>query len=324
VADPGCRYELVVVSYRSRQPLSRLLAAVDGVPVIVVDNAADIDGVQDLTSTRSSVRYVDAHGNLGFAAAANLGASVSDADVLVFVNPDCLPTVPVLDQLAGHVCGEDEVASCAPALVDAAGHLSRQAGGWAPTVGRCLVPSVGGHLVLRRRGIWISPRPGEVCELEWLAGTCLAVRRSTFQDVGGFDESYFLYNEDMALGDRLRARGMRQVLRADLSVEHEGGGSSAGPSRALWRLRAASLSRYIGQHNRPIATFCMRSVLAAGALVRAGLMSALPGRGGRRQEMVTYVGGTLRPHRATEIAVSSLLGVHGRATATAENPPPRH
>jgi hypothetical protein len=141
-----------------------------------------------------------------------------------------------------------------------------------------------------------------------LAGTCLAVRRSAFQEAGGFDESYFLYNEDMALGDRLRRRGLRQVLRADLSVRHEGGGSSAGPSNALWLLRAASLSRYIGRHNRPVAAFCMRAVLATGSLARAALMSVLPGRRGRRREMVTYVRGTLRPQRATDVAVMSLLG----------------
>jgi GT2 family glycosyltransferase len=315
--DDVVPYELVVVSYRSRQPLSRLLDAVAGVPVVVVDNASDADGVRDLTAGRSAVRYLDAGGNVGFAAAANLGASVCTADIVVFVNPDCLPTTSVLDELASYLSGRPDVASCSPALRDAAGHLSRQAGGWAPTVVRCLVHSTAGHLLVRGGGIWMTPRPGEVTELEWLAGTCLAVRRSTFESVAGFDESYFLYNEDMALGDRFRARGMRQILRADLSVEHAGGGSSTDSATGLWLLRAASLSRYVGEHNRPVAALCMRAVLGAGSMVRAALVSVLPRHRRRRREMIMYTLGALAPRRATAAAVRSLGGAHRTATVEA-------
>src|SRR5215207_6463032 len=112
VPDRDCTYELVVVSYRSRRPLSRLLDAVEGMPVVVVDNAADVDGVNELTTTREAVRYLDAGGNLGFAAAANLGASVSTAEVVIFVNPDCLPAASVLDELASTVSSRPDVASC--------------------------------------------------------------------------------------------------------------------------------------------------------------------------------------------------------------------
>jgi GT2 family glycosyltransferase len=314
-------YELVVVSYRSRQPLSRLLDAVDGVPVVVVDNAANAHGVRDLTAGRPAVRYLDAGGNVGFAAAANLGASICTTDIVIFVNPDCIPTIRVLDELARFVSGRPDVASCSPALRDAAGHLSRQTGGWGPTIVRCLVHSTAGHLVVRRGGIWMTPHPGEVTELEWLAGTCLAVRRATFQSVGGFDEGYFLYNEDMALGDRFRGRGMRQILRADLVVEHAGGGSSTDSATGLWLLRAASLSRYVGEHNHPVTAFCMRAVLGAGSLLRAALVSVLPGHRHRRQEMIMYTLGALAPRRATAVAVTSLGGTH-RAPAVQAGPEP--
>ena len=304
--DSDCTYELVVVSYRSRRPLARLLDAVDGVRVVVVDNAADVDGVRDLVNAHTAVRYLDAGGNVGFAAAANLGAAASEADVVIFVNPDCLPTRPVLDELASSLSNQPDIASCSPALQDADGRIARVGGGWAPTVTRCLVHAVAGHLFLRRGGIWVTPRPGEVLEVGWLAGTCLAARRSTFHAVGGFDERYFLYNEDMALGDRFRRRGMRQVLRADLAVEHLGGGSSAVPPRGLWLLRAASLGRYIDDHNGAVSALSMRAALSAGWLLRAGAFSITAARRRRRREMLTYVAGVLRPRQATAIAVQSL------------------
>jgi N-acetylglucosaminyl-diphospho-decaprenol L-rhamnosyltransferase len=318
VHDRQCTYELVVVSYHSRKPLCRLLDAVDGVPVVVVDNAANVDGIKDVTSTRTAVRYVDARENVGFAGAANLGAAVSEADVVIFVNPDCLPTRAVMDQLASTVSSHPDIASCSPALRDVDGRLSRLGGGWAPTVTRCLVHAIGAHLLLRQAGIWFAPRGGEVQEVGWLAGTCLAVRRSTFQAVRGFDERYFLYNEDMALGDRIRRHGMRQIFRADLAVEHLGGGSSAVPPVGLWLLRAGSLGRYIDDHNNAASAVCMRAILGAGSLVRAAAFSFTAGRRHRRREMLTYFAGILRPRRATAIAVTSLSAStahHGKGRA---------
>ena len=301
-----CTYELVVVSYRSRQPLSRLLDAVDGVPVVVVDNAAEVDGVSDLIEKHAAVRYIDAGSNIGFAAAANLGAAASQADIVIFVNPDCLPSLAVLKDLTRNLCEHPDVAACSPALCDDDGRYSRTGGGWAPTVGRCLLQAAGGHILLRRSGIAVTPRYGEVLEVEWLAGTCLAVRRSAFLAVGGFDERYFLYNEDMALGDRFRRNGMRQILRGDLAAEHVGGGSSVVSPIALWQLRSGSLGRYIDDHNNTIAALCMRATLCAGSLLRAGIFSVMATNRHRRREMLTYVSGFLRPERATARALASL------------------
>ena len=72
IPEGDCTYELVIVSYRSSRPLTRLLNAVEGASVLVVDNAAESDGVRDLTTRFGATRYLDAGGNVGFAAAANL------------------------------------------------------------------------------------------------------------------------------------------------------------------------------------------------------------------------------------------------------------
>ena len=133
-----CTYELVVVSYRSRQPLSRLLDAVDGVPVVVVDNAAEVDGVSDLIEKHAAVRYIDAGSNIGFAAAANLGAAASQADIVIFVNPDCLPSLAVLKDLTRNLCEHPDVAACSPALCDDDGRYSRREEvGLPPSAGAC-------------------------------------------------------------------------------------------------------------------------------------------------------------------------------------------
>ncbi|MGH3923340.1 MAG: glycosyltransferase, partial [Pseudonocardiaceae bacterium] len=220
-------YEVVVVAYRSRRPLTQLLASLPAdIPLTLVDNSADQDPVRDLLEGRSAGTYIDAGGNVGFAAAANLGARTSTRPYVIFVNPDCTPTLDALDQLVDYLERHPRCASAAPALMDRRSKPQIGAAGWQPTLRRALVHAIGLHLWWPHKGIWGRARPGEVLEVGWLPGTCLTVRQEAFLQVGGFDERYFLYSEDMALGARLQACGHTQVLRGDLRVTHTGGGSS--------------------------------------------------------------------------------------------------
>src|SRR5215204_4780741 len=127
VMTPDCDYEVVVVSYRSRAPLSRLLDILEGAKVVVVDNAARTEPVRDLALSHGA-KYVDPGRNVGFAVAANLGAANVAADVVIFVNPDCLPTTTVLEELAASVCHEPRMGSCSPRLMGTDG-VSSSVGG---------------------------------------------------------------------------------------------------------------------------------------------------------------------------------------------------
>ena len=91
--------------------------------------------------------------------------------------------------------------------------------------------------------------------------------RERFLSVGGFDERYFIYNEDMAYGRALRGAGLRQRLRTDILVPHAGAGSGGGKTRML-QMRGASMHDYLRHHNTGSAAQAMRVVLSAGALGR--------------------------------------------------------
>lgn len=280
-------YELVIVHYRGAAVLDAVLRRLPTqVPVIVVDNSAATAPVRDLTALRPGTRYIDTGGNVGFAAAANLGAKSSTADVVIFLNPDCAPSIAVLEELVGTLQGDERVAACGPALVSSTGAI-RQSGGWQPTVTRSLVHAVGAHRVLRRAGIYAEPRLQDRLDVGWLSGACLAVRREVLLSAGGFDESYFMYQEDMALGRRVADQGLRMLLRADVQVVHAGGGSSDVPSTWLWQQRGAALTRYIAQENSAAAALAMRMLLSGGFLVR-GLYHLSFGTRARVVEMLVY------------------------------------
>jgi GT2 family glycosyltransferase len=295
------RYEVVVVSYRSRAQLARLLSVLPHhVAVVVADNSADHERVDDLLVGRPGAQYLDTGANLGFAAAANLGARAARAPILIFVNPDSAPTEAVLTSLVDELETDPTLGSCHPVLIDDAGSIKTVAGGgWQPTLPRAIVHALGLHALFPMRGIWARPRQGQRLELEWLTGTCLAVRREHFLEAGGFDERYFLYAEDISLGERLHNAGLRQVLRGDLAVYHAGGASSDVAASWLWRQRGVALASFLEDHNDGATALAMRLVLAFGFGLRAVCYGCL-GRTNRVRELTGYAVAVLWGRRRRE------------------------
>lgn len=288
-------YEVVTVNYLTRRHLARTLAVLPhDVWVTVADNSALSEPVDDLVGSRPRSRYLGMVRNVGYARAANHGVAQTASEVVIILNPACFPGRSVLEELAAEVATGAGYAACGPAVVDERGVARYGGGGWLPTPGRSVVHALGAHRTraLGRRGIAVSPALREPMDVEWLAGTCLAVHRKTFEAVGGLDERFFLYNEDMGLGRRLHRAGFRQRLRADIAVEHIGGASSESIARDVWDLRAESMAAFVQAYNPRWEALAIRSLLAGGYLGRA-LAYRLGGRRLRATEMMRYVAGTL-------------------------------
>lgn len=281
-------HELVIVSYHSHQQLEQLLLALPpDVPFVVVDNASGADGVPALVARHPRGRCLDG-ANSGFARAANLGARTSAAELLVFVNPDTRPTGAVLSALLDDLRRDATLAAVAPLTVDSTGRPELGVAGWEPTVARCLVYAFGVHRFLPASGVYAG-RSSRRTDPDWITGACLAVRRSTFLELSGFDERYFVYNEDMALGRALRAAGLRQRLRVDLEVPHAVAGSGGG-SLLMPQQRGASMASYLHHNNSRARATTMRLVLAAGIAGRA-VAARLRGREHLARKHTAYLRG---------------------------------
>lgn len=281
-------YVVVTVAYRSRPVLKAFLQRIaPPTPIIVVDNSAEHEDITDLVRTRPMTTYIDAGGNVGFGAACNLAASVASQPFIAFVNPDADVDVAVLDRLVDEVLSDERRSSAGPLLVEADGSTRSGSGGWLPTPLRALVHATGLFRVLPDRGIWIGRQTNDVLEVEWIAGTCLVILTDAFRQLGGFASRYFLYQEDMDLGRRLRDRGYRQIVVGDLRVRHIAGTSSAVPDvrRLAWS-RASALVDYLAATHGWVTTRLMCAILGLGALLRAGY-EVLRGRTLRLSEFGT-------------------------------------
>ncbi|WP_432510349.1 glycosyltransferase family 2 protein [Kineococcus sp. SYSU DK001] len=260
--------ELVLVSYRSAHQIRALLAGLPAeLPVVLVDNASDVDGLSALARERPRTRYVDSGGGKGFAKAANMGARTSTHEFVVFGNPDSRPTVEHLNALVSDVARDAGLAASAATMAGVDGRVELGVGGWEPTAVRALVHSAGLHKVFPRAGLYARPAPGEALEVDWTTGACMAVRRSTFLELGCFDEDFYVYNEDMMFGRTARAAGLRERLRTDVVVPHAAGGSGA-PNLEMLRLRGAAMRRYLARHHSGATVSGISSVLALGYAVR--------------------------------------------------------
>lgn len=279
----------MLVAYKSRPLVEALLASLPPeLPVVVVDNAHGVDGLPAVAAARPATRYVDGPG-AGFAAGANRGARLSSSRYLVFVNPDSSPTAAQLDSLVDDLRRDPQLGAVSATTVLPNGRVEIGVGGWEPTVRRALVHAIGVHKLFPTAGLWARPMPGKVIELDWLSGACMAVPRHVFDELGGFDESFFVYNEDVAFGRQVREAGLGLRIRTDVLVPHLGGGSGSGRTR-MAQQRSASLVQYISRYNGVVAVTAVRLVLSLGLAARS-VVCRWRRNHGLAQEHAAYVKG---------------------------------
>lgn len=278
----GNRYEVVVVAYRSRAPLRNFLEALgNAIPVIVVDNSANVDDLADLTRRFPNLRHIDAGGNLGFSAGANLGAKHTTAPHLVFMNPDTLPSRIELDRMVTVLEETAGVASCGAVGTGAPG------GGALPSIRRVLAHSLGLHRLFPRIGIYYHPNNGERVAVGWNSGACLAIRRADYDAVGGFDESYFVYMSDIDLGRKLKLAGRSQLLLGDVRIPHLDGGSSDLSSQWTWEQRGRGWAQYLRRTMPRTRGLVMAGLLVMGYVGRM-VIYTVAGRSAKVSEVTTY------------------------------------
>ena len=228
--------QVIIVAWNSGEHLQRALDALDAqsfrdFTVTVWDNASS-DGAVDRLRTAANVQVVRSPENLGFAAGNNRAAALSRSPWIALLNPDAFPERTWLQALL-------DVASAHHA--DAVASLQVTAEDSAVLDGAGDVFSVAG---IAWRGGYRHPRssaPREPVEVFSPCGAAALYRRSAFEAVGGFDERYFCYFEDVDLGARLRARGGAVVMAPEAVVAHVGSASTGA---------VAGFAEYHGTRNR--------------------------------------------------------------------------
>ncbi len=262
---------------------------------LVVDNgsrAAERDALRDGLAGRADVALVALPKNRGFAGAVNVGLAAAferGAAAALVVNDDALVPPSLLDDLVAATRDTAAVGIVAPRIVDAADgrEVSRGERVWLPLV--CLP-----RTWLRVRGDGASPYP-----VASVIGVAFLVTRACWERIGGLEESFFAYYEEVDYCLRARGAGLRIVMVPGSEVRHEGFRGFAGGFTPLAAyLKARNLPLLVRRHGGPLAwtlflpTYALMLVASAlvylmrghaGAILPAlgrGVADALRARGG--------------------------------------------
>lgn len=271
---------VVVVTYSPGEVLDEFLdtlgkATSREVSVVLADNGST-DGIpQRAAAERDNVELVSTGGNLGYGRGANKGVEALPPGVrwVLVSNPDIAFQPGALDELLAATERWPRGGAFGPLLREPDGSVYPSAR---------LLPSLGrgiGHAVVGR--IWRGNPWSKAYRQEdtsitertagWLSGSCFLIRREAFEAVGGFDRRYFMYFEDVDLGDRLGRAGWQNVYVPTAEVTHVGGHATSRAQARMLVEHHRSAYRYLADRHPGPLYAPLRLVLRAGLALRSRL-----------------------------------------------------
>jgi GT2 family glycosyltransferase len=273
---------VIVASHNTRAYLERCLRLLgDAYEVIVVDTKSS-DGSRELVRDEfPNVRLVELDVNLGYGVALNRGIGLASGTYLIVMNSDAWPQGEAVERLAAFAESEPRVGIAGPRLLNPDGTLQPSVRGF-PTLWRLATE----YLLLR----WLAPRSrllnsfygagfdhGSRRDAEFLVGAVLLVRRETLDEIGGFDEHFFMYNDEVDLCYRARAAGWNVVFWPEAEFVHVGGASTvrtpAWPQ--MYREQLRSHIRFLDKHRGLQEAERARKLIAMAMLLRALVFAVL-------------------------------------------------
>ena len=277
---------VIVVSYNSRDELLRCLAALQEhvrLPheVVVIDNQSGDGSAAAVRAAHPSVKVIEQAENVGFARANNRGLAETTAPYVLVLNSDALVQAGTVEGLVALLEEREEVGLVGPRTLNTDGSVQ-------VSFGPMLTPLrefwqrrlVRGVRERRRRHLERAERLSRVeHEPVWVSGSCFLARREALSMVGGFDEEFFLYEEDVDLCVRLRAAGWSVLFTPRFEVVHRLGASmEAARDRARLEYHRSHL-RFYAKHNGRAPHALLRTAIAVRSLAGWGLSASRGARG---------------------------------------------
>jgi N-acetylglucosaminyl-diphospho-decaprenol L-rhamnosyltransferase len=251
---------------------TRSLARATSAPVdlVLVDNGTD-GAVTDRVAAEAGARVLRTGENLGYGGGANAGARGATGPWLVVANPDVVWRPGSLDVLLDAAARHPGAGALGPALLNEDGSVypsARELPSLTQGVGHALLGKVWPQNPWTRAYQRRQETAGRERAAGWLSGACLLLRREAFEAVGGFDEDYFMFFEDVDLGERLSRAGWTNVYVPSAEVVHVGGVSwKARPARMI-SAHHASAERYLHRRYHRWYHWPVRLAVSAGLRVR--------------------------------------------------------
>lgn len=220
------KISVIIVTYNNQAEINDCLNSIfsktSDAEIIIVDNNSKDDTKRLIKIYGNKIKLVELKDNLGFGIACNLGAENSTGEYLVFLNPDTI----ILEsdffiKLVNSLEQNKDYGLIGPRIVNHNKVIQNSVRNLPTVVGAFK------EYILGQKGAYdfYLPACQSLCEVESLVGACIVIKKDVFEKLGGFDNKYFMYFEDLELCRSIRKIDLKVGYLPNLEIEHKIGAS---------------------------------------------------------------------------------------------------
>lgn len=281
---------VIVISYNTRaMTLDCLRALYAGLgnlkaEVFVIDNASTDGSAEAVRTSFPAARVIENNDNAGFGAANNQAMQMASGEYFLLLNSDAFVEPEAVPALVSYARSHPDIGAAGPRLLNGDGTLQLSCFRYPSPLGvwleqlwvSALLPN---HPVLGYYRRWGHDRERLV---DFVIGACLLVRREAYKQVGGFDDSFFMYQEETDWQRRMHNRGWKIGFTPDAQVTHLGGASGASEKAKISGHFFDSMDHYLHKHYGLAGLLSLRLSMLIGCFLRLilwlGVFVAVPRR----------------------------------------------
>lgn len=249
----------IIVNYHSSAPLKNCLESIYRTlrkitfEVIIVDNSQNDPGMVSLKESYPQIRVIQNATNVGFAKANNQAVLSAQGKTLLFLNPDTVLADQAIEEMVAHLESNPDIGALGPKVLNTDGSLQYSCRHF-PTL---MTGFFNRYSLLSR---WFPDNRytvhylmkdfshDENREVDWLSGCCLMTPRAVFEKVKGFDEHYFLFNEDVDLCRTIHQNGFKVMYFPSAEITHHVSTSNSRVPVGIIIKRHRGMKHYYGKH----------------------------------------------------------------------------
>lgn len=250
---------IIIVNYNVRYFLEQCLCSVQKAcgalltEVIVVDNNSTDNSIEYLSSRFKTVQFFGNKENLGFAKACNLGLQQAKGEYILFLNPDTIVPEDCFQQCISFLRSHTDAGALGVKMLDGSANFLKESKRSFPSPATSLYKLFGlarlfPHSKTFARYHLGHLDAGKSHEVDVLAGAFMMIKKEVIDKVGGFDEAFFMYGEDVDLSYRIQQAGYKNYYFAGTSIIHFKGESTRKGSMNYVRIFYKAMSTFVKKH----------------------------------------------------------------------------